>query len=160
MLKRMNKTFAVITLVVVMAISAMAIPVSAVSPKSNIAPMAVPSRWLVIIGTTPNKCSGTVTDLVYPIDRGLSFMCTGYDSKGAPNESLYAICKLADSYSYLSKIPGKTVRIDRVTSNEANRSAYEIEFIDGWYNYCHGTVDYTVQVAGAVAGQAMEGYAY
>lgn len=44
-------------------IPVLTIPICTVSPKSHLSSMAIPSRYLVIIGITFNVCHGTVTGL-------------------------------------------------------------------------------------------------
>ena len=128
-----------------MAVSAMAVGVSATSSNNAAIERSVPSTWVINSPTSPNSnypVYGVVYGLVQGRDTGITFRCT--DHVNPTNSRLYAegrvtkeeLCLKQQDYVELSYIGDDGT----------------VLFVNNWYALCNGSVQYKVQAYGLIVG--------
>lgn len=82
MLKKFNKTLAIIAVVAIIVLSSMTMVVSAATINNATSSNSTPDSWQMYIGYLQYYDSGVVYGLVNVVDNGITFRCDGYYDAG------------------------------------------------------------------------------
>ncbi len=143
MFKKVKVIILIISLVVVMTISAIPVSASAYTP-TRISPQSTSSSaWGIFIDRyNLTFSSGILSGLEYGSDWGVTFICQIYNNGGFSSFDAYAQIVDRSLCEYYN---------NGVILSYANDSGTDI-FRRGWYDVCGGTVSYNVQARNYIGG--------